>query len=120
MSYTLKIMDSAKADMRSIYSYIAESLQNPEAAKRRIALIDKAILSLKKNPTSHALARDEYLASKGFRPLVVKNHIIFFIVREKQNLVFVMRVLYGRRDWMNMLRLEADPMPADDPNIKSE
>ena len=114
MIYTLKILDSAKADMRGIYSYIAEDLQNPIAAKRRILLIDKAIFSLKENPTQHSLVRDEYLASKGYRLVVAKNHLVFFVVRENAHSVFVMRVLYGRRDWMNILRVEADPSMDDD------
>jgi len=104
MSYKVRIMDAAKAEMREIYRYIAEELQNPVAAQRRIALIDKAIQSLKENPASRALVRDAYLASKGYRMVVVKNHLVFYVVREEERAVSVMRVLYGRRGWMRLLR----------------
>ena len=106
MIYNVRIMKPAQADMREIYRYIAEELQNPVAAARRISLIDGAIQSLKENPTRYPLARDDYLASKGYRLVVVKNHLVFFIVREKQRAVSVMRILYGRRDWMRLLKAE--------------
>jgi plasmid stabilization system protein ParE len=114
MSYTIRIMKPAQIEMREIYRYIAEDLQNPVAASRRITLIDKAIQSLKKNPTRYPLVRDDYLASKGYRLIVVKNHIVFFIVRKELKAVSVMRVLYGRRDWMHLLRVEADETDTDE------
>ena len=108
MSYKVRIMKPAQIEMREIYQYIAEELQNPVAAQRRIALIDKAIQSLKESPASRALVRDAYLASKGYRMVVVKNHLVFYIVREEERAVSVMRVLYGRRDWMRLLRADED------------
>jgi len=100
-------MRPAQEEMRETYRYIAEELNNPVAAQRRLSLIDEAIQSLKENPGRIALVRDEYLAAKGYRMIVVKNHLVFFIVREKEKAVSVMRVLYGRRDWMRLLRVEA-------------
>ena len=108
MIYKIRIMKPAQIEMRETYQYIAEDLQNPTAASRRITLIDEAIQSLKKNPTRFPLVRDDYLASKGYRMIVVKNHLVFFVVREEAKAVSVMRVLYGRRDWLRMLRVEVE------------
>ncbi|MCL2152497.1 MAG: type II toxin-antitoxin system RelE/ParE family toxin [Oscillospiraceae bacterium] len=103
MIYKIRIMKPAQTEIRETYRYIAEELKNPVAASRRISLIDKAVESLKENPTRYPLVRDDYLASKGYRMIVVENHLVFFIVREKIKSVSVMRVLYGRRDWMHLL-----------------
>jgi toxin ParE1/3/4 len=103
-------MKPAQNEMRETYRYIAGDLQNPIAAARRIALIDEVIQSLKKNPARFALARDNYLASKGYRMIVVKNHLVFFIIREEVKTVSVMRVLYGRRDWLRILKVEAEAL----------
>jgi len=108
MIYKIRIMDAAKAEMREIYRYIAEELHNPAAAERRITQIESAIRSLRENPACYPLVRDEYLASKGYRLVVVKNHIVFYIVREKQRVVSIMRVMYGRRDWMRLLRIDTE------------
>ena len=108
MTYKIRITTPAQNEMRGIYRYIAEELYNPPAAGRLISLIDKRIQSLKENPERFALVADAYLASKGYRKIVVKNHLIFFIIRKKEQKVSVMRVLYGRRDWMNLLRAATD------------
>jgi toxin ParE1/3/4 len=99
---------AAQIEIREIYRYIAEELRNPVAASRRVALIDKAIGSLQKNPDRFPLVRDDYLASKGYRMIVVKNHLVFFIVRTEESAVSVMRVLYWRRDWLHLLRVDAE------------
>jgi plasmid stabilization system protein ParE len=101
-------MNRAKYDMREIHRYISDELQNPIAADSRISLIESKIRTLKKNPTRAPLARDYYLASKSFRVLVVKTQLVLYIVREKTNTVSIMRVLYGRRDWMNLLKADLD------------
>jgi len=111
MTYKIRIMQPAQDEMRDTYRYIADELSNPIAAERRLSLIDDAILSLKEDPGRFPLVRDDYLASKGYRMIVVKNHLVFFIVREKENAVSVMRVLYGRRDWMRLLKVEAAQLP---------
>ena len=108
MIYQIHIMDTAKTEMREIYRYIAEELNNPTAAARRISQLESAILSLKESPARFPLVRDDYLASKGVRSIVVKNHIVFFIVREKQRSVSIMRVMYARRDWMRLLKADAE------------
>ena len=106
--YKIRIMKPAQIEMREIYRYIAVELHNPIAAAGRISLIDEAIQSLKENPARFALVRDDYLASKGYRLIPVKNHLVFYIIRENARAVSVMRVLYGRRDWKRLLKVETE------------
>jgi len=108
MTYQIRIMKPAQDEMREIYKYISEDLQSPDAAAQRILLIDEAIQSLKEEPTRFSLVRNDYLASKGYRMVVVKTHLVFFIVREDIKTVSIMRILYGRRDWMQILKVEAE------------
>ena len=104
MIYKIRITKTAQTDMRGIYKYIADDLHNPDAASRRIMLIDETIKSLAENPARFPRVRDSYLASKGYRVAVVKTHLILFIIRDKTMSVSVMRVLYGRRDWFRILK----------------
>ena len=76
--------------------------------RRRITLIDEAVQSLKENPARFPLVQDDYLASKGYRLVPVKNHLVFYIIRENLCAVSVMRVLYGRRDWKRLLKVETE------------
>ena len=103
MSYSIEVLGVAKADVAGIYWYILDQLQNPIAAIRRTTLIEQAIQSLDEKPNRFPLVRDDSLALEGYRMIVVKNHLVFFIVCEETKQVFVMRVLYGRRDWQRIL-----------------
>ena len=103
MTYTIRIMKPAQIEMQEIYRYITGELSNPNAAERLILDIDDAIRSLKTDPMRFALVPDKYLSSKGVRKVLVRNYLVFFIVREEEKAVSVMRVLYGRRDWMSLL-----------------
>ena len=105
MNYSVRIVKQAQKDMQDIYRYIAEDLQSPGAAYKRILLIDEKIQSLKSNPARFSLVKDDYLASKGFRFCIAKNHLVFFTIREEISTVSVMRVLYGRRDWVRILKV---------------
>ena len=108
MIYKVRIMESAQKDMQEVYRYIAEDLLNPSAATHRIMDIEKAINSLKKMPRRFPLVVDDYLASKGLRMIVVKNHLVFFLVREEIKKVSVIRIIHLRRDWVRMLRINVD------------
>jgi len=114
MTYSVRIMKPTQSEMREIYRHIADELQNPVAAARRISLIDEKIQSLKENPARFPLVQDAYLASKSFRVIVAKNHLVFFIIREEAKAVSVMRILYGRRDWLRILRVEAEVLSEED------
>ena len=103
MSYKIRITKPAQNDISQIYKYILEDLKNPQAADGRIDLINHAIQSLEENPARHALVRDDYLSSKGFRMMVVKSHLVFYIIREEIKTISIMRVLYGRRNWARIL-----------------
>ena len=96
MSYKVRVMKSAQADMREIHRYITEDLQSPDAAVRRIKHIEEAIHSLRDMPARIPFVLDNYLASKGFRMVVVKTHLVFFIIREDIKTVSVIRILYSR------------------------
>jgi len=103
VKYNVRIMDAAKADIGDIYHYIANDLRNPIAAERRISLIEAEIRKLRTNPYIYPIVSDEYLGTKGFRMIVAKSHLVFFIIREELHYVSVIRVLYGRMNWKLML-----------------
>jgi plasmid stabilization system protein ParE len=110
MIYKIRIVKPAQTEIRETYRYIAEDLRNPTAAARRILLIDDAIQSLKENPARFPLVRNDYLATKGYRMLVVKTHLVFFVIRKSERTVSIMRVLYGRRDWLRMLKVDTEQL----------
>ena len=101
--YRVNITEPAENDLRDIARYISSQLNAPTTALNMVQTIKEAIATLKTSPFAHPLVRDERLAAIGYRPLLIKNYIAFYIVHKKEKVVDVDRILYGRRDWQNLL-----------------
>ena len=101
--YQVYISSSAEKDLADIGRYIFYELSAPVAAFSMIEAAQKAIEGLSEMPHRYALVLDERLAAMGYRKIIVKNYIVFFSVDEKEKAVNVERILFGRRDWQNLL-----------------
>lgn len=94
----------ARADVRAAVRYIAVDLREPDTAKRMVIRFKEAVLSLKDMPERFPLVHDSYLASSGFRTTQVGNYLIFYRVNREEHQVEIIRVLYGKRDWISILQ----------------
>jgi len=101
--FSVQIVRSAENDLRDIRDYISSQLNAPVTALNMSRTITDAIAKLKTTALAHPLVRDDRLAAIGYRPLIIKNYIAFYIVNEKERIAFVERILYARRDWMSIL-----------------
>ena len=106
MKYGIEITEAAQRDFENIYTYISDSLCNRKAATGLIDLFDKNIRTLADMPEGYPLANDEYLRNMGIRFISVKNYIIFYTVNITKQMVYVVRVLYGKRNWIDILQSE--------------
>ena len=102
-AYGLKIMPMAEEDLDGIFDYIANTLEAPVAANRLMAKIEKSIQGLADAPRTGSKCRDEALDKKGYRKLIVDNYIAFYLVHDEEQVVIVMRVIYGRRNYTALL-----------------
>ena len=107
--FQINITKPAERDMLDCVKYIAMELRNRTAAQRLLDDAEDAIYSLEDMPFRHPLAKDDVLAQQGFRYLSVHNYLLFYIVREETKTVVIERFLYGRRDWINLLKCENNP-----------
>lgn len=101
--YNIEITELAEKDLYEIGWYIATELMEPAIAKKVVEKIGEAIFKLEELPLRNALVTDERLALRSIRKIVVDNYIVFYIVTEEHKTVTVVRILYGRRDWINLL-----------------
>lgn len=102
--YKIKITKPAENDIKSAVLYISSDLQNTIAAENILSEFEKEIKTLAQMSARQPLVKDKILAQQGFRFIKVKNYLIFYTIREKQNAVIIQRVLYGKRDWENLLK----------------
>lgn len=101
--YNIDITEPAEYDLSQIGKYISEELLEPQLASKVIDKIASTIFSLEEMPSRHALVRDERLAQQGIRKIMMDNYIVFYIISEEIKTVTIIRILYSRRDWINLL-----------------
>lgn len=102
-SYRVDVSEPAESNLRDIVRYIAAQLSAPMSATEMMDIIAEAIEGLADMPQKCPLVTDERLASMGYRKLVVNNYIVFFTIDEKSKVVDVERILYARRNWLQVL-----------------
>ncbi len=102
-NYRLKFTPRAHKDLAAIYNYIANELYAKEAANKLLEKIETSIMRLKGFPFSCSYVDDGFLRRKGYRKLIVDNYLVFYLVYEEEKQVVIMRVLYGRREYQDLL-----------------
>ncbi len=103
MEYRTLITEPAARDMLEAFSYISEILHEPRAARRFYAQMKKSIDSLSVMPQRHRMVFEQPYASMGVRRLPVQEYVILYLVEEETATVYILRVLYGRREWQQLL-----------------
>lgn len=104
MSYGIHITRAAERDLNSAVDYIEFVLLNPQVAD---ALLDEAemkIGELSIFPERFSLVDDPVLKAWGIRFTLVKNYIAFYVVSEENRTIYIVRFLYGKRDWVTILK----------------
>ena len=102
--YRLKFSKLYDKDVDSSYNYIKDNLEAPMAAENLIVEIVEKLNKIKENPNIRPLVQDKYLASLGYRLINVKNYMIFYVIDDDNKHVKVVRFLYNRRNWMDILK----------------
>ncbi len=93
----------AYEDLDEMDTYISETLFNSQAAEKIMEEIEKSISQLEQFPYIGSEVADPHLSRKGYRKLVVNNYLIFHLINAEQKQVIIMRVLYGAREYHNLL-----------------
>lgn len=101
--YSIDITEPAEIDLIKMGEYIAIELLEPSIAQKVVNKIVDAVLELEELPFRNALVADEKLAKQGIRKIIVENYMVFYIVTEESKTVTIVRISYGRRDWINLL-----------------
>lgn len=70
----------------------------PETAVGQTRRIMKGIPSLGEMPMRYRLYGDELWHSKGLRFFPVDNYLVFYLPEENNNIVYIIRIMYGGRD----------------------
>lgn len=99
--YKISFSPEAVDDLKEIKQYIKDELCNEQAAKNTVAKILKKIKLLSDFPESGSNLSAIICFDTDYRYLVCDNYIAFYRIENKN--VLIVRVLYGRRNYMQIL-----------------
>jgi len=102
--YSLTITNIAEEDILNTVKYITDVLKAPKAANNLLDEIERYEKILENTPNIYPFVPDEYLAQRGLKFTRIKNHLLFYVTNEEDKIVTVIRFLYARRDWKNILK----------------
>ena len=97
----IQFSPQAISDLQEVKAYITEELYNEQAAINTIAMIMKRIRMLVDFPESGASLSSIIGFETDYLFLVCGNYTTFY--RVEDTTVYIVRVLYGRRNFMQIL-----------------
>ena len=97
MSYTVKITDTAKNDLREIAFYIAESSKNVDIALNFVGELQERCNQLVEFPKDHVLR------SSGYRFITHKDYLICYTIEEETKNVYVNAFFNAKKDYFRVL-----------------
>ncbi|MCI8894500.1 MAG: type II toxin-antitoxin system RelE/ParE family toxin [Lachnospiraceae bacterium] len=103
MGYKIVRTDKADEQLRELIFYIAEDSGSIDVALNYLNKIEKAICRLGDFPMSGSIPRYSILRKQGYRVLIVEKHLVFYKVKEKEELVIIYAVVDGRQEYKNLL-----------------
>lgn len=101
--YKVILAETAERDLVEILGYIGSVLHEPKTAERIYFSLKAQIQSLSEMPLRYSAVREEPYRTMGVRRMPAENYSVFYTVDAVGKSVAVFRILYGRREWENLL-----------------
>ena len=83
--------------------YIKESLNEPKIALKIAIKIRGKIAELSLNPKRYQIIDEIIIKKIELRKFAVKNYLIFYKIYESEKIVKIIRILYAKRNWKEIL-----------------
>lgn len=107
----LRVSPEAANDLREIWQYIAAQLDAPVAAQKLVSRILQSMRRLADFPESSPCLSSVLNIETDYRFQVCGNYLIFY--RLENQIVYIVRILYGKRDYLKLLFGEQPPQISD-------
>lgn len=103
MKYSINITRTAEQDLNEAVDYIEYVLKNPAAADDLLENVVRKISPLESNPFIYPIVDDPVLKAWQIRFVAIKNYLAFYTIDEQAGIVYIVRILYGKRNWIQIL-----------------
>ena len=102
--YIVEVSESANSDLKKIISYIKYDLKEKIIADKYKLLFKQALKWLETVVGNMSILSEELTGHKNIRKLNVRKYILFYIVDDANNKVFIVRIGHALMDWENLLK----------------
>ena len=104
MNCRILVTDTAKTDLRDIAVYIADLSKDKNLAIRFVKELQEKTKILEQFPENGATPRDRVLKSNGYRFLVHKDYLIFYLYEKSENTAHIMAVGGRKHDYLCIMK----------------
>lgn len=104
--YIVEISETAEQDLENIISYLRYDLAGDIIADKYKILFKQELKKLEDVAESMPILDEELTGYKNIRKINVRNYIIFYVVDEDTDKVFVVRIGHVFMDWEKYLKDE--------------
>ena len=104
MKYNVEVGRTASQDINAAATYLAEQLRTPSAARHLLKNVFDCIDSLEQLPARCPVIDEPILEAQRLRMIPVHSYLLFYQIDEAAQTVHVLRFLYGKRNWVSILK----------------
>ncbi len=106
MNYSIHITGKAEQDLNEAVDYIEFTLLNQTAVNDLLDKTEEEIRKLAYMQDKFKATNEPVLSAWGIRMIIINKYSAFYIVDEKAKTVHILRFLFGKRNWISILRSE--------------
>ena len=103
--YKTVFLDSASSDLYANSNYISNQLRNVSAAEKLIYKVYDKAKELRQFPYANSLFQSIKKLKYDYRTCRVGNYILFYTIIEKEKAVYIIRIIYKKRNFIDILKL---------------
>lgn len=97
----IELTEKFLEELRSITTYIEQNSQSEAPALKFFESITSSVMNLKDFPELGVVPRYRSIRVKGYRVLIVENHLIFY--RTEGECVTVYHIVHAKQDYKNLI-----------------
>ena len=102
--YSYLLTQKAEVDLDGIVSYLSLELANTKAASDFVDKLQDVIAETLLFPLSGSLVNNEFLPDTAVRKKVIGNYVMYCLPDLEQHIIYILRLIYGRRSVEEILR----------------
>ena len=95
------ITERAERELREIYDYISKSLMEENTAINMMNKIEEKLLLLEEIPEGFNIIENYIKKDFEYRRLPINNYVAIYRVDKSEKKVFIIRIVYGGRNYLN-------------------